>query len=403
MEFNYIAYTEDKRLVKGRLSATNEEAAVNLLSYGGYQVVSLKSFTPFFNMEKLLARFSQVKPKEVIMFSRQLALLLESGTDIVASLELLQSQVTNRTLKKMIGEVASDIRGGTALSGALSKHPRAFSEMYYRTIAAGEQGGNLEIVLRQMADYMEKGVTTEKKIKNALTYPFIVAIVAIVVIAVMVTFVLPAFTTLYSSLNVELPLPTRMLIGLSDWFVGYGLYLVLAIVAVAGVGFAYVKTPAGKYQWDRLSLRLPIVGRILLLSHLSRCCRTISLLFRVGLPLPEIMVLAAHGSNNKVVVEALTGVQQELIRGEGLSRPMARRGLFLPMMVQMVGVGEETGNLDNTLATVADSFEMEADDKTSSAVGLIQPAMTIIIALIVGFIAIALVSAMYSIYGQVGF
>ena len=169
MEFNYIAYTEDKRLVKGKLSATNEEAAVDLLSYGGYQVVSLKSFTPFFNMEKLLARFSQVKPKEVIMFSRQLALLLESGTDIVASLELLQSQVTNRTLKKMIGEVASDIRGGTALSGALSKHPRAFSEMYYRTIAAGEQGGNLEIVLRQMADYMEKGVTTEKKIKNALT------------------------------------------------------------------------------------------------------------------------------------------------------------------------------------------------------------------------------------------
>jgi len=403
MEFNYIAYTEDKRLVKGRLSATSEEAAVDLLSYGGYQVVSLKSFTPFFNMEKLLARFSRVKPREVIMFSRQLALLLESGTDIVASLELLQSQVTNRTLKKIIGQIASDIRGGTSLSVALSKHPLAFPEIYYRTIAAGEQGGNLEIVLRQMADYLEKGVTTEKKIKNALTYPFIVAIVAIVVIAVMVTFVLPAFTTLYTSLAVELPLATRMLIGLSDWLTHYGLYILLAVVAAAVLGFAYVKTPAGKYQWDKLSLRLPIVGRILLLSQLSRCCRTMAMLFRVGLPLPEIMVLAAHGSNNKVMVEALTGVQQELVRGEGLSKPMARRELFLPMMVQMTGVGEETGNLDNTLATVADSFEIEADDRTSSAVGLIQPITIISIAVIIGFIAIALVSAMYSIYGQVGF
>ena len=157
MDYHYVAYTEDKRMVKGKLSATSDEAGVNLLSYGGYQVVSLKSFTPFINMEKLAARFSRVKPRDIIMFSRQLALLLESGTDIVASLELLQSQVTNRTLRKIIGEIVSDIRGGTSLSVALSKHPRAFSAIYYRTIAAGEQGGNLEIVLRQMADYMERG------------------------------------------------------------------------------------------------------------------------------------------------------------------------------------------------------------------------------------------------------
>ncbi len=402
MEFNYIAYTEDKRLLKGKLSATTEEAAVDLLSYGGYQVVSLKSFTPFFNMEKLVALFSQVKPREVIMFSRQLALLLESGTDIVGALELLQSQVTNRTLKKIIGEVASDIRGGSSLSGALSKHPRAFSEMYYRTIAAGEQGGNLEIVLRQMADHMERGVTTEKKIKNALTYPIIVAFVAVIVVTLLVTFVLPTFTSLYAAFGTELPTATQILISASDWFSRYGLYLLLAIVVAAGVGFAYIRTPAGKYWWGGLLLRLPVMGRINLLGELSRCCRIISLLFRVGLPLPEIMTMAAQGSNNKVVAEALTEVRQGLVRGEGLAKPMARRKLFLPLMVQMTGVGEETGNLDNTLATVADSYEMEADDRTSSAVGLIQPAMIIIIALVVGFIAISMVSAMYSIYGQVG-
>ncbi len=194
-----------------------------------------------------------------------------------------------------------------------------------------------------------------------------------------------------------------MLIGITDWLNRYGLYLTAVTAIAAGLGLAYAKTPAGKYQWDKLSLNLPIVGRINLLSQLSRCCRTMALLFRVGLPLPEIMTLTIHGSNNKAMVEALTGVQQELIRGEGLSKPMARRKLFLPLMVQMVGVGEETGNLDNTLATVAESYEVEADDRSSSAVGLIQPAMTIIMALVVAFIAIALISAMYGIYGQIGF
>jgi len=400
MDFQYIAYTADKKLVKGRLSAINEEAAANLLSYGGYQVVSLKTITPFFNIGSLTARFSRLKPTEIIMFSRQLALLLESGTDIVTSLELLQSQATNRTLRGVLGDVASDIRGGSALSTALGKHPRAFPEIYYRTMAAGEQGGNLEVVLRQMADYLERGATTEKKIKNALTYPFILAIVAVVVVSILVTFVMPTFVGLYATFGAELPLTTKMLMSVADWLFQYGLYLLLAVVGAIVLGYSYIKTSAGKYQWDKLMFGLPVVGRINLLSELSRCCRTMALLFRVGLPLPEVMSMAIHGSNNKAMVEALAEVQQELIRGQGLSKPMANRELFLPLMVQMVGVGEETGNLDNTLTTVAHSYEVEADDRTSAAVGLIQPAMIIVIAVVIGFVAISLLSAMYSIYGQ---
>jgi type IV pilus assembly protein PilC len=403
MEFQYVAYTEDKRLVKGKLSATSEEAALNLLSYGGYQTVSLKEVVPFFNLQKLAARFTRVKPKEIIMFSRQLALLLESGTDIVTSLELLQSQVTNRSMKVVLGEVASDIRGGSSLSAALGKHPRAFPELYSRTLAAGEQGGNLEVVLRQMADYLERSSTTEKKIKNALTYPVIVAVVAFIVIAVLVTFVLPAFTGLYSSLGANLPGTTQLLISVSDWLIKYGVFLLLGIVALAVVGFLYIRTPAGKYQFDKLMLTIPVIGRINLLSELSRCCRTIALLFKVGLPLPEVMSQAIHGTNNTVLRKALTEVQQELIRGEGLSKPMAKRNVFLPLMVQMTSVGEETGHLDTTLATVAQTYEVEADDRTSSAVGLIQPAITVIIGVVIAFIAISLVSAMYSIYGQVNF
>ena len=402
MDYQYTAYTEDKRLVRGRLSAASEEAAINLLSYGGYQVVSLKLVTPFFSSEKLLASFSsRVKSKEIILFSRQLALLLESGTDIVSALELIQSQITSRALKKTISDVTSDIRGGSSLSTAMSKHPRTFPDIYHRTIAAGEQAGNLEVVLRQMADHLERGALTEKKIKSALSYPIMLAVVAVVVVIVLVTYVLPKFNDLYSAFNAKLPLPTRMVISLSKWSTHYGLYVILGILVLAGLAYAYSRTPAGKYRWHKLLLSLPVVGRINLLTELSRCCRIMALLFKVGLPLPEIMALAIRGTSNRVMAEALTGVQQDLIQGEGLSKPMAKRSLFLPLMVQMVGVGEETGNLDNTLNTVAQSYEVEADDRTSSAVGLIQPAMILTIAVVVGFIAISMILAMYSIYQQV--
>ena len=399
MDFAYVAYTEDKKLVKGRLSAISEEAATDLLGYGGYRVVSLKSVVPFFNKEKLLASFTRIKPAEITMFSRQLALLLEAGTDIVTSLDLLQDQIDNQTLRRIIGELASDIRAGSSLSLALTKHPRAFSQMYHRAIAAGEQGGNLEIVLRQMATHMEKAATTEKQIKGALTYPFIVILVAIIVVMILVTFVLPAFTSMYAEFGVELPLITRILIGITDWTSQYGVYVILGVVIGAVAAYLYIRTPAGKHWWDTTVLRLPVLGRIVHLGELSRCCRTMALLIRIGLPLPEVMAMTIQNSGNKAMAESLTGVQQELIRGDGLSRPMGKRDLFLPLMTQMVRVGEETGNLDNTLDTVADSFEMESADKTAAAIALVQPVMTIIIGLLVGFVVLAMVSAMYSIYG----
>jgi len=400
MDFVYTAYSEDKKLVKGKVSSISEEAATELLSYGGYQVINLKKVAPLFDKEKLLARFSRIKPPEIVMFSRQLALLLESGTDIVTSLDLLQDQIANQTLRKIIAEVSSDIRGGSPLSRALSKHPRAFSPMYSQAIAAGEQGGNLEVVLRQMADYLERGATTEKKIKGALTYPFIVVLVAVIVVVILITFVFPSFVSFYAEVGADLPLPTRILIGVTDWFSHYGLYLILVILAVVGAIYAYIKTPAGKYRWHKMMLRLPVIGRIVQLSELSRCCRTMSLLIRVGLPLPEVLAATIRGTSNKAVEESLTDVQQALIRGEGLAQPMAKRDIFLPLMTQMVRVGEETGNLENTLVTVAESFETEADDKTNSAVGLIQPVITVLLGLVVGFVVLAMLLAMYSVYGQ---
>jgi type IV pilus assembly protein PilC len=401
MDYSYVAYTRDRKLAKGKISAANAESASKMLGYSGYQVLNLKEHTPFLNLGRLsFLTVRKIKPIDVILFSRQLALLLESGVDIVSSLELLEDQVDNRVFKKVLREVAADIRGGSSLSMALSKHPKAFPPVYARAISAGEQGGNLETVLRNISDFMERVVKTEKKIKSALTYPIIVVVVATGVIALMVVFVLPTFTDLYSSLGGDLPLITRMLISTTTWLTDYGLYLFAGIFALFIALFFYIRTPAGKYRWDSFMLHMPVIGRIIQLSELSRACQTMALLFRAGLPLPEIMTQTVHGTNNKVVAEALTGVQRDLVRGEGLSGPMEKRKVFLPLMTQMVSVGEETGKLDNTLSTVAETYDVEADDRTTAAVNLIQPVLTIGIGLVVAFVAVALVSSMYSLYGE---
>jgi len=400
MVYQYVAYNDSGEIVEGKVPASNEEAATDLLGYVGYQAISLKPYVPFLNLDKLTAGFFRVKPEEIILLYRQLAILLESGVDIVSSLELLQEQVTNRALKRVLGEVISDLGSGNQLSIALSKHPQVFSPVYCRLLSVGEQSGDLEIVLKQVADYMEKEMATTKETKNALMYPVITSIVTLVVIVLLVTFILPSFGSLYASLGVELPPLARILIDIANKLHSNWMYLLLAGLTVAGSAFIYIRTPGGKYKWDKLSFRLPLVGRVLHINELARYCRSLSLLLRAGLPLTEVMPLVVKSSDNRAMAKALSDVQQDMIKGEGLSQPMAKSKLFLPMMVQMVRVGEETGNLDTTLLAVARSYEAEAEDKTRSLIALIQPAMTLIIGLIIGLIALSLTSAMYSMYGQ---
>ncbi|MDD4923680.1 MAG: type II secretion system F family protein [Dehalococcoidales bacterium] len=400
MEYSYVAYNKDRSLIKGKVTADNESAARKLIDFSGYQLISMKANSSLINWKLLNTNLSQIKPKEIIMFSRQLALLLESGTDIITSLELLQEQVGDKTLRNVLGEIVTDIRGGSSLSAAMSKHPKIFENIYYKAIAVGEKGGNLETVLRHMADFLEKQALTRKKIKSALSYPVIVSVVAFLVVGVIVVFVLPTFINLYSSLSVEVPAILTFLLNFIDWLKANFLIILLVVLAIAGGFFAYTRTEKGRYRLDRLKLRLPVIGRILHLTELAQSARTISMLFRVGLPLPEVMNLAIGSTDNKFVAEAFEKVQRDLIRGEGISKPMRKNKFFLPLMVQMVAVGEGTGHLDSTLVTVAESYEMEADDRTTAAVGLIQPILTVFIGLIVGFVAILMLSTMYSMYGQ---
>ena len=402
MDYQYVGYTGDKKLVKGKVAAPDEEKAVGQLNSMGYQVISIRALGSMGKLGKSLdfSFTAQVKPKEVIMFSRQLAILLESGIDIVTAMDLFKTQASNKIFKGIISEIIADLRGGTSFSDALAKYPKVFPTIYCRTIAAGEQSGNLDMVLKRMADYMEKSDVALKKVKSAMTYPIVVLVVAIVVVAALVFFVMPTFTSLYSSMGAKLPLVTTILLSGAKWAIKYGIYVILIIIALV-VGVAvYIRTPNGKINYDRVMLTLPVIGPIVQLNELGRCCRTISMLIKVGLPLPDIITMCIQSSGNKIMTRALIDVKQDMLAGEGLAGPMGKRSVFLPLMVQMVAVGEKTGNLGNTLATVADSFETEADDKTSAAVGLLQPIMTIGLAVVVGFIVIAMMSAMYGIYGQ---
>jgi type IV pilus assembly protein PilC len=398
--YQYIAYDKNQEAVRGKLLATSEEAVIELLGFEGFQVTNVKQLAPAISLRWLKSQFSQVKTGDIILLYRQLALLLESGINIITALDLLKAQITNRTLKEVLTAVITDLRAGNQLSAALSKYPKIFAPIYCRSLSVGEQAGGLELILRQIAEYMEKDSVAAKRTKSALTYPVIALVMTIAVVALMVTFVLPAFTGLYSSLGADLPLLARLMLSGATMLQHYGIFLLLALIIAAALGYIYIRTPQGRYKFDGWLLRLPLLGHVNHLNELARCCKSIALLYRAGLPLTEIMTMVIEGTNNRVVAEALVGVQQAMLQGEGLSQPMAKNEVFLSMMVQMVKVGEETGNLDINLAAVAQSYETDADDRTRSLISLIQPVTTIIIGFIVGLIALSLVSAMYSVYSQ---
>lgn len=402
MEFTYIGYAEDRSVVTGKVSAPNEDLARQILSRSRYRVLSLKTKSSFLpSWGNLFPSLFGIKPEAIIMLARQLALLLESGTDIVTSLELLQAQASNSTMKRVLAEVITDLRNGNRLSTALGKHPKVFPAVFIQSLVVGEQSGGLEKVLRQMANYMEKDNATSKATKNALKYPIFVSLMSVAVIMVMLIFVFPSFANLYNSMGAKMPFLTVMLLSVAGTLSRYGLFILGGAIILAVIIVAYVKTPSGRASWDGLMIRMPLLGRVTHMSELARSCRTISLLLAAGLPVPQIMALVIEGTNNTVIKDALDSVREAMLKGEGLSRPMAKNSLFMPMMVQMVSVGEKTGNLDVTLLAVADSYETEAQERTKALIGMIQPVTTIVIALVVGMIALSLVSVMYSLYGQI--
>ncbi len=400
MQYKYVAYNQSKQMVNGKVDAPNEAVAQEMLTFSGLKTVSLKESKPLLDMNKIRGTTYKIKNKEIIMFSRQLALMIESGFDIAASLDLLESQIGDRNLKKVVGEITSDIRNGLKPSQAFAKHPVAFSSLYCRTIAVAEETGNLEKALRQMAEHIEKNSNAAKKVKGALMYPAMTMVLGVIVILAMVFFIVPSFEKMYSAMGAKIPVTAQLLMNFADFLKSYGIFLLAAVVMAIIAAYAATRSEQGKYQRDAFMLRLPLIGQVIVLSELARVAATIATLFRAGVPLPEIMTLASQSCENRVLAKALTDVRQEMLQGQGLAKPMSQRSIFPPLMVQMASVGENTGNLDSTMDTVAASYGMEADDKTSAMTGLITPISGILIGGFVGFLAMAMMQTMYGMMGS---
>lgn len=401
--FRYEATTAQGTKVKGTIKAVSEIAAERLIIDKGYDPIHVDAAPSMFSLEEALPSFFKVKPRDVIVFSRQLATLLKSGISLLPAMELLQSQAaTSRVFRGILESIVADLRAGSSFSQAVSKHPRAFNEIYTRTISVGEQTGNLETVLNQMANYVEKSIAINAKIGHALTYPIMVLGVGVVVTIVLMVVVMPNLIGMFTAMNVKLPFPTRVLIGATNLFSHNKLLLLIGGAAIAAGVLWLVKLPSGRWILDRARLFAPVIGPPALMTELARFCRTVSVMVGTGMKLQDIMEILPLSTNNLVVRHALRRVNEGLLLGEGLSEPMSRAGIFTPLVIQMVAVGEESNTLDFTMGVVADFYETASEEKATAMVGMIGPFATIAIALAVGFIAISVIMPIYSLTGAVG-
>jgi type IV pilus assembly protein PilC len=343
----------------------------------------------------------RVKRKDLMHFSRQLGVFVKAGIPIVEALEVIGSETTDKVLKPTIDDMIDRLEAGDTFASAASAHPEAFPDYYLGILGSAELTGTLDVVLDQLAEYIERDVDARSKVTSALIYPAVVFVMAIVTVVILASFVLPRFKTFFDSFHAKLPLPTRMMLSISN-FVSTWWWAILAVIVLAIAGFMIMRrNDNGKARLDSILLKLPVAGDMVQAVILERICRILSSMVRAGVALPEAMAVTADAANNAVYKRGLSEVREEMMEGQGLSDPIARTGLFPGAARQMFRVGEETGTLDEQLALAATYYNREVDIRVKRFTSLFEPAVIIFMGVIVGFVAVALVSAMYGIYHQV--
>ena len=342
-----------------------------------------------------------VTPEVVAVFSRQLASFIEAGISIVEALEIVAEESASEVMTRVVGEMSESIQRGGSFSDAVAAHPLVFPGYYRAMVRSAEYTGRLDDVLNQLATYLERDILAKRQVKSALTYPTVVFVVAIAAMVVMAVFVLPKFAGMYRSLGADLPLPTRMLLSITDFLTGSWFVLVASVGGVVLLGAAVFGGDHGKPRRDRLAMRLPVVGPLFHMISVERFCRVLAALASAGVPLPEAIEMSALSTNNTVFVRRLESVRDALLRGGGLSAPMVETGIFPTAARQMIRVGERTGTLGRQLTKAAGYYEREVGFKMKRATDLFQPAVILFVGALVGFVAIAQVAAMYSVFSQV--
>ena len=343
----------------------------------------------------------KVPRKELMHFSRQLAVFMKAGIPIIDALEAIHEEMGQKYFATIVREIIESLKAGSTFADASAVHADAFPAYYLGILRSAESTGKLDVVLIQLSAYIERDLDARRKVTSALAYPGIILGVALVVVIILVSYVLPKFETFFASLDAKLPLPTRMLLS-GAHFVTTWLWLIGVVVAslVAGL-IAVLRTERGKLMRDTILLKLPVLGDLVQHMVLERFCRILSSMMRAGVPLPQALAVTTEAVSNKVFQKGLDDAREAMMRGEGLATPLNATGLFPPAARQMFRVGESTGTLDEQLETAAGYFDGELDYKIKRFTTLFEPAVLLFVGLIVGFVAIALVSAMYGIFRQV--
>ena len=342
-----------------------------------------------------------IKPAVIMAFSRQLSSFLEAGIPILSALEIVGEETASDPMRVIIEAIRESILRGASFSGAASAHSTVFPTYYLAMLVSAEYTGHLDDVLAQLANYMERDISARRQVRSALTYPCLVLVIACIAMVVMSIFVLPKFGAMYQSLGSDLPVPTRMLLGFTDFVIAGWPFMLVGVAVAWGIAYAIAGGSRGKVRRDRVVMRLPVIGDLFHLISLERFCRVLAALATAGVPLPRAVEVSANSTNNSIFTAKMAVVRDVLIRGGGLSEPMVESGLFPTAARQMIRVGEQTGALGEQLTKAAAYYEREVAFKMKRATDLFEPTVILVVGLIVGFVAVAQVAAMYSIFGQV--
>jgi type IV pilus assembly protein PilC len=398
IKYRYKALDNTGKTVSGVESAGSTGAAHIALIARGFQPLEVEEQSSILKFE---ITKKKVPRKDVMNFSRQLAVFMKAGIPIMEALEVITEETQNKLLRKILGAMVDSLRAGDTFAAAAAAHPEAFPNYYVGILESAELTGNLDKVLNQLADYIDRDTKARAKITAALIYPGVVACMSVVTVAILALFVLPRFVVFFNSFHAKLPLPTRMMMGFSS-FIQQWWYVILALIIILVVGYIMMRrSESGRTRLDSLILRMPVVGDLTQTAILERVCRILSSLLVAGVDLPRSMAVTAESANNSIYRKALESIRVEMMEGQGLAAPIARTGLFPGAAQQMFRVGEETGTLDQQLEVAAEYYSRELETKVDRATALFEPAIIILMGLVVGFVAVALISAMYGIYSQV--
>jgi len=343
-----------------------------------------------------------VKEADIILFARQFSTMIDAGLPILQCLDILQSQQENPTFKKMLKEIKESVESGATLAESLKKYPKNFDELFTNMIAAGEAGGILDTILKRLSGYMEKASALKSKVKGAMTYPIIVLVISIVVVGVIMIFVIPIFSKMFADFGAALPLPTQVVVTLSDFLIGYFLYIIPALVVFVIIFKKLIDTKKGRIIFDQVILKTPVFGILLRKVAVARFTRTMGTMLASGVGILDALDIVARTAGNKTVEKAIYSVRSAISEGRTMSEPLIESGVFPPMVCQMIGVGESTGALDSMMIKIADFYDEEVDQAVENLTTMIEPMMMVFLGGTIGGLAVSMYMPIFAMAGMVG-